>query len=85
MKIYIFKIKRYIMLKQLLLLIFLLPTIIYAFNETEAIERPVTFASGMLDGIMSFVGSTIGWWALLFLAVGFATIIIAVGKSVRDW
>jgi len=57
----------------------------YAFNETEAIERPVTFVMSLKDGILAFLGSTIGWFAVLILAVGFAGVIIGIGKTIRDW
>ena len=84
-KFNIFKTKYKIMKKILFLLIFLLPLSVYAFNETEAIQRPVQFASGILDGIFGFLGQTIGWFALLVLALGFAVLILGVGKNVSNW
>ena len=66
-------------------LLFFVPIALADFNETDAIEQPVTFISGMLTGLMSFLSSTIGWFALLFFAVGFAVLIIGVSKSVKGW
>jgi len=79
-----FKIKNQIMRKVLALFLIMFPTVL-AFSETEAIQRPVSFVSGLVDGIMSFLKSTIGWFALLILAVGFAMLITAVYKNVGHW
>jgi hypothetical protein len=84
-KFNIFKTKKYNMKKILLAMLLLTIPTVLAYNETEAIERPVTFVQGILDGLMSFLNSTIGWFTLLFFAVGFAVLIIAVGKRARDW
>jgi len=85
-KFKIFKIQNIIMKKLSLLGIFLISLqSVFAFNETEAIERPVEFVMSLKDGILAFLGSTIGWFAVLILAVGFAGVIIGIGKKIRDW